>query len=279
MIRYFFPILFVRLFLLADTAIAQQTRLIIQVTDTGSPAENVLILTRNRYPCCSNSTTDQRLTPTSGSSCLISGNKGTFAAAADSISITDTALYAWIHRGPVYQWARLSFDKIPVALLNDMNISARDWEKQLIGPGRMAALSERILKYCEDNGYPFCLYCPENIVRKEEGLYAEMVLERGKLIKYDSVIIETDVDVSREFLQNYDGIKQGDLYNESQLRLISKRLSELPFLQEAKPWQMELIAGNKLHLFLKEKKANQLNGLIGLQPNTVETGTSADSNT
>jgi len=29
---------------------------------------------------------------------------------------------------------------------------------------------------------------------------------------------------------------------------------------------------NKLHLYLKEKKANQLNGLIGLQPNTEETG-------
>jgi hypothetical protein len=55
--------------------------------------------------------------------------------------------------------------------------------------------------------------------------------------------------------------------------MLSKRLSELPFLQMNKPWRMDFtIEKNTLFLYLKEKKSNQLNGLIGLQPNTVQTG-------
>jgi len=199
--------------------------------------------------------------------------QGYLAASADSIIYSDSVTHVRLYRGPLYRWARLSFDKIPAALLTGMGIAARDWEGRAIGPGRLTALSERMLKYCEDNGYPFAYTTFTDIEGRPGELKASMLLERGEPVRYDTLIIEGDVDVSREFLQQYLGVRQGDLYNESQLRLLSKRLSELPYLQESRPWQMEFsVAGNKLYLYLKEKKANQLNGLIGLQPNTVETG-------
>jgi outer membrane protein assembly factor BamA len=199
--------------------------------------------------------------------------QGYLAASADSIAMTDSVLYAWVYQGAMYKWAKLSFDKIPTALLNDMHISVRDWEQQIITPSRYAALSERMLNYCEDNGYPFAHVTFDKVQRGDSGLTTDIILERGNLIHFDTLVIASDVDISRDFLQNYLGIHQGDLYNESQVRLLSKRLSELPFLQEARPWQMEFTVGqNKLKLYLKEKKANQLNGLIGIQPNTVETG-------
>ncbi len=271
MARFLSLLLFTAAFFFASRMTAQQVRLVLEVNDTvGGQA-----LYFNKKPVPAQQLFDNVPAAYTYLNQLIPGlrEQGYLAASADSIVLTDTALYAWIYKGPVYQWAQLSFEQIPAALLNDMHIVARDWDKQVIGPRRMAALSERMLKYCEDNGYPFAYTTLENVVRKEDGIYAAMKLERGQLIKYDSVVIETDMDVSRGFLQNYLGIRQGDLYNESQLRLISKRLSELPFLQEARPWQMKFtIGGNKLHLYLKEKKANQLNGLIGLQPNTVETG-------
>lgn len=267
MIRYFFLIL-LAIFLSATTT-AQPGRLVIQTVDSG----NALYLNNKLVPAVQQFDNEPEALAYLRKLIPDLREQGYLAASADSIMYTDTALYARIYRGPAYQWGNLSFAKIPAALLNDMGIRARDWEQQRISPGRLAALSERMLRYCEDNGYPFAYTTLENIAPREQGLYAEMMLERGRLVKYDSIIIETEVDISREFLQSYLGIRQGDLYNESQLRLISKRLAELPFLQEYRPWQMEFtIAGNKLHLYLKEKKANQLNGLIGLQPNTVETG-------
>lgn len=198
---------------------------------------------------------------------------GFLGASIDTVIQTDTSIFTAIYLGEKYKWGKLSFDKVPVALLNDANIKERDWSNQNISPRRLAALSERLLVYCENNGYPFAYTSLENIAHKEGVMYADLVLERGKLIHFDTLIIRSNVELSRDFLQSYLGIHKGDVYNESQLRLVSKRLKELAFLQEAQPWQMSFsIAQNELYLYLKEKKANQLNGLIGLQPNTVETG-------
>lgn len=199
--------------------------------------------------------------------------EGFLAASLDSLVQSDSSIKAWIYRGASYKWAKLSFKQLPKALLNDVGLRERDWENRVISPKRFAALSEKLLTYCENNGYPFAATSLDNMVTTEGGIQADLVLERGSLMQIDTLIIEGDVEVSREFLQSYLGIHQGDVYNESQLRLISKKLSELSFLQEAMPWKMEFtIADNKLKLYLKERKANQLNGLIGLQPNTVETG-------
>lgn len=199
--------------------------------------------------------------------------EGFLAASVDSLVLSDTVVQAWLFRGAHYRWARLSFAQLPKALLNDVGLRERDWEQKVISPTRFAALSEKLLRYCEDNGYPFAATALDNMTATDKGLEADLILERGSQIRIDTLIIDGEVELSRDFLQNYLGIHQGDLYNESQLRLISKKISELSFLQEAAPWKMEFtIAENKLKLYLRERKANQLNGLIGLQPNTVETG-------
>src|SRR6478752_7304585 len=39
--------------------------------------------------------------------------QGYIAASADSIAMNDSTVRVWIYQGPVYQWAKLSFDKVP----------------------------------------------------------------------------------------------------------------------------------------------------------------------
>lgn len=91
----------------------------------------------------------------------------------------------------------------------------------------------------------------------------------GPLQRIDSIIIKGDVEISISYLENYLNIRQGGLYDEHELSLIHKRLNDLHFLKEEKPWRLDFtINQNKLYLFLASKKSNQINGLIGLQPNT-----------
>jgi outer membrane protein assembly factor BamA len=200
--------------------------------------------------------------------------QGFLAAAFDSIKSTDQALHAWMYVGPQYSWAHLSFSQIPHALLNDMQIREHNWSNQLINPTRFAALTDKMLQYCENNGYPFATTYLDSIASDSaNALHARLILDRGKLVKMDSILIEGTVEVSRDFLLTYLDIHQGDLYNEAQLKLISKKIKELSFVQESQPWQIEFgLTKTQLKIFLKEKKSNQLNGLIGLQPNTIETG-------
>lgn len=273
MVRYLFYILMVLLIGSCPLPVnGQQTRLVIQPVDT-LHGNHLLLLDKIRVPLLQSFDNVPEAYEYVRKLIPRLQEQGYLAASADSISMSDSLVVARIYTGSRYQWASLSFENIPAALLNDMGIRARDWESQVIGPARFASLHERMLKYCEDNGYPFARTGLEQIVRNEEGISAKMLLDRGPQARIDTLVIESDVDVSRDFLQSYLGIRQGDLYNESLIRQISKKLGELLFLREDKPWQMEFtIGGNKLRLFLKEKKANQLNGLIGLQPNTVQTG-------
>ncbi len=200
--------------------------------------------------------------------------QGYLAASIDSMQQQGDRIKAWIYTGQKYTWANLSFSNIPDALLNDMNIRERSWSAQPISPSRFATLTDKMLVYCENNGYPFATTFTDSLhTDSSNGMYARLILDRGRQIKIDTIVVEGNVEVSREFLLTYLGIHQGDLYNEAQLKLISKKIKELAFLQESQPWNIEFaLTSTKLKIYLKEKKSNQLNGLIGLQPNTVETG-------
>jgi outer membrane protein assembly factor BamA len=71
----------------------------------------------------------------------------------------------------------------------------------------------------------------------------------------------------------YLDIREGALYAESQLHKIEIRLRELPFLDASSAAHVVFKAtGARMKLYLHERRANLLNGIIGLQPNSSETG-------
>src|SRR5690606_26709455 len=126
---------------------------------------------------------------------------------------------------------------------------------------------------CDNHGYPFARLWMDSVRIEGKGIRAQLVLDPGAAVRINEVRIHSEMDIAPAFLYNHLGIHPGDLYNESVLRNIDKRLRELPFLKSAQPWKMEFaLDKNTLNLYLEAQKSNQLDGLIGLQPNTEETG-------
>ena len=75
--------------------------------------------------------------------------------------------------------------------------------------------------------------------------------------------------VSKNFLQHYLGISNGSIYNKEKLELVSKRILELPYLQEAQPNDITMLgSGSILNLYLLPKKSSQFNFLLGVLPAT-----------
>lgn len=198
---------------------------------------------------------------------------GYLACSFDSIAIKDSVAKAVFFKGKQYRWAKLNFDKMPEAIRFHLNIVPYQWKDKVISPKQLTALHQQVLQYCENNGFPFATTFLDNFKENKEGLEADFILEMGSLQKIDTIIIEGNADISFAYIQNYLGIHQGDVYDESRLRQISKRLSRLPFLKESKAWKMDFtIDKNKLFLFLDKQKANQIDGVLGLQPRTESTG-------
>ena len=128
--------------------------------------------------------------------------------------------------------------------------------------------------WCENNGYPFARVWLDSIrIDTTGGVYGNLIVDRGTLRHIDSFYVDGDARISRAYLMRYLGIHEGEVYSESKMRNITARLRELQFIEEDKPWTIAFKAyDTRLTLDLKTKKANQLNLLIGLQPNTAATG-------
>ncbi|HET8572368.1 MAG TPA: BamA/TamA family outer membrane protein [Edaphocola sp.] len=199
--------------------------------------------------------------------------KGYLACSVDSVREKDSVVTAWLFTGKKYRWAKIDFSGVPMGLWDRLDIARRNWQDKPISPAKLAALHEAVLNYCDNNGYPFAYTYLDSFQERESGLSAEFHLVTGPLQKIDTIIVQGDVDIALPYLENYLDIFQGGLYDESALRQIRKRLDELPFLQENQPWRMDFsIDKNRLYLYLKPKKANQANALLGLQPNTQASG-------
>jgi outer membrane protein assembly factor BamA len=199
--------------------------------------------------------------------------RGFLATSIDSVGIQKTEYAVYVFLGNSYRWSHVSFDSIPSALLVSAAINTQQWEGRQLNPKQIAGMSEKLLQYCEDNGYPFAKVWLQDVRIDSVGsVNARFMLDRGPARKIDSIDIGGDVRISKNYLMHYLDLHNGDPYSEKKLRSVSPRLKELPFLQESEPWSVAFkLSDTRLHLHLKEKKANQLNAIVGLLPNNQET--------
>jgi outer membrane protein assembly factor BamA len=130
---------------------------------------------------------------------------------------------------------------------------------------RSPAVLESVLRACEENGYPFASVRLDSLEVIPKGIRASIVLDKGRLVRIDSIRIHGPEVVAPVFLYNYLGISPGDLYKESMIRRVDTRLRELPFVTTVRPSGV-LFAEEytRLDLFVDSRKASQFDGVIGL---------------
>src|SRR4029077_9463491 len=69
-------------------------------------------------------------------------------------------------------------------------------------------------------------------------------------------------------MQRYLNIPNGSIYRKEKLQIISKKIMELPYVQEEHSWSLTLLGtGSILNLYLKPKKSSQIDVLVGFLPN------------
>ena len=81
-------------------------------------------------------------------------------------------------------------------------------------------------------------------------------------------MIHGNATISKQYIQNYIRIKNGDSYNEALVKNITTRIKELPFVEEKQPFKVIFNESeSKIVLDLKKKAASRFNGILGIQPN------------
>lgn len=189
------------------------------------------------------------------------------AASFDSLVEDSTKLLAYLNSGNIYKWATLQKGNVDEKTVSEIGFREKLYNNKPLHYKNVRKVQEKILNYCENNGYPFATVRLDSIRFSDNSISAQLKLTKNIKFEIDSIIIKGSATIAPVYLYNYLNIKQGDAYNESLIRQISTRLKELPFISESKPFAViftEKYA--KLVLFLDKKKSSQFDGIIGILP-------------
>jgi outer membrane protein assembly factor BamA len=198
---------------------------------------------------------------------------GYLAASMDSTVKDSLTHTSFLSIGKPYKWIRLSPGNVDEGILSETNFRERLYSNRPVYFRNIRKLQERILDYCENNGYPFAEVRLDSVTLREGEISARLWLSKNTQVRVDSITVKGKATISPVYLHSYLGIKPGNLYNESLVREISNRIRELPFLNELKPFEISFSDKKaRVYLYLENKRASQFDFIAGFLPDNQNTG-------
>lgn len=186
------------------------------------------------------------------------------SSGGDTLNVT-----AYITAGKLYH-LRLIFTEKPNDSTEKINRLLRRFRYPVrFNASRQQEICEIPVTWLENHGYPFASARLSDIRISQGNVTARLQTEQGPRIYVDSLVRKGNIKISKNYIYRYCGIRPGQLYNETDVRRLQKRLEELPFAAvEKNPeiafWQDKA----KIYLYLNKKKASSFSGLIGVLPNS-----------
>ncbi|MEY4113583.1 MAG: hypothetical protein RLZ76_276 [Bacteroidota bacterium] len=194
-------------------------------------------------------------------------SKGYLAASVDSLVQHEKKYIAYFFLGQQYAWGELKIGESERAFL------ALKWNLLLPSAGRMMKptdftdLAHQLLDQLEESGHPFASIQFDSSYWNNQQLHAVLKINAGPLYQIDSIRIDSKMHINPVFLSRYLGIQPKQVYKKSLLASVSKRLQDLGYVQEYKPWDLSLYgSGSTLNLYLKPQRSNRFDLLVGVMP-------------
>lgn len=261
----FLVVLLLSFFSVSNNLAGQEKGLLISLSDTSSEAKKMRFKTQ-----FASEQNARNYTKT-----LVNTwrNEGYLLASLDSFIADENGWKAYMFLGNQYRWSRFYSINLNEQAIQAAGAKQRNFTQKAVNVQRAARMLNRALLWYEDNGFPFARLYLDSIVEAEKTIEAGIHVETGERFFIDSVSIRGDARIQAKFLENYIGIHPGDVYNESQIMKLSSRIKELPFVREQKPPEVLLLEKDAIvRLYLSDRKASTVNGMIGFLPNNEQTG-------
>ena len=199
--------------------------------------------------------------------------QGYISASIDSIKEDSTSVSIVLFTGKKYLWENLSVDEKDWNVLNQLGYSNKSFNNKPFDQQKVTAVYNKLLDYYSDNGYPFAQVSLDSIKINNDRISAALHINKGDLYHLDTILIKGDAKISKEFLTNYLGIEEKNVYDQQLLQQVDTRIAELPFIAATQPHSVTMLnTGAELTLYLQNRKSNQVNVLIGFLPSNPQVG-------
>jgi outer membrane protein assembly factor BamA len=198
---------------------------------------------------------------------------GYLSFSIDSVKVDSVFADVWLFFGEQYKWKNIRIHKSDVLFFDNMGWNNQIFEGKWVDFEKLDEFKNKGIQYLENNGYPFAKFKLDSINLNNGAVEGNWMLEKGPRYKIDSITVSGNITISKYFLYQYLDLPPGGYYRKDKLEMISKRLSELPFLKEIQKWDITLLGtGATINLYLETKKSSQFNALVGLLPNNNQIG-------
>ncbi len=185
------------------------------------------------------------------------------------ISFEDTTAILYLKTGKKLNWGKLKLSYPDSFLLPEFSFF--DLSGEVVSPASLAAYTDQYLRFLENRGYPFATAQFNDKRIEGDTLYANLYIEPGSLIRFDSITVKGYNKFSENVLRYDLGFKRGMLYSEAYLKKVPELIRQVEYLRFSRN---PAVAFQKdkttLYLYTEEVKSNQIDGVIGL--NTAENG-------
>jgi outer membrane protein assembly factor BamA len=194
--------------------------------------------------------------------------KGFATVSLDSIRYDSSEAFVRLYLGDVFKWSHILTLPSDATLLSGIGWDEKKYLAKPLNFPQIQRNQQLIMEWLENNGYPFARVALDSILLVNGELTARLKIDRGPLYRIDSIRIYGNAKISKDFLQQYLNIPDGTIYKKDKLQTISKKIRDLPYIQEQQSWTLTLLGtGSVLNLYLKPKKSSQIDVLLGFLPN------------
>lgn len=190
---------------------------------------------------------------------------------ADSIWYRNDTMTVSVVVGKPFRWAYLKKGNVNEQLLTKIDYKERFYSNKPFEYYEVVKFERKLLEYSENHGYPFASIKLDSITIAEESIGASLNFVMGPLIKFDSLVIKGDTKIKKRFLSKYIRVLPGQPYSQEKVKNAGKLIKRLPYLKVVKAPVVSFDREKAyLNLYLDDKKANQINGIVGFLPNEEE---------
>ena len=172
-----------------------------------------------------------------------------------------------IEKGRIFKWAKLQFNFKSDHIAEKIVSEIPELEGNVILIKEFNKLNENILRYCENNGYPFAVCFLDSInFLQHDSISARLNIRLNKKFYFDTVKIVSKLELSQKYLENFLDIKKGDVFDREKVNSIPKLIDNIPFVKLKDPPGL-FFSGDKVsvNLDLEPQQVNRFDFLLGLQ--------------
>lgn len=191
--------------------------------------------------------------------------EGYFNSSIDSTRIINKNLEIYMKTGSL-----INVNEIKVNINDQLSLKLREdfvSQKKYFDPTELSSKIRKWIVLMNNNGFPFAEFEFKNYEIIDSKINLECNLISGPLVKIDSLI---NPEISKKELllvSKIINIKNGDIFNLSEIYRISENIRKSVFLKEIKPPAYEFVDNfASIYTYVKTESKNSVNGLIGIQP-------------